>query len=59
MYLFQLLGSRIEEMMLAAEQNASTSVPDEARQRQLLAEDEDEDFMDEGRKMFKIMESTH
>ena len=42
-----MLGIRLEEK-LAQEQNSMTLMPDESRQRQLLMEDEDEDFMDEG-----------
>ena len=45
-----MLGSRIEEL-LAAEAEATEVFPtitDEAKQRQLLIEDEEEDFMDEG-----------
>ena len=45
-----MLGSRIEAML--DEENANSNnvvsmVTDEAKQRQLLLEDEDEDFLDE------------
>ena len=46
-----MLGSRIEEL-LASEMEASFAasvMPDETKQRQLLLEDEEEDFMDEGK----------
>lgn len=44
-----MLGSRIEEMLDAESHNNIVSmVTDEAKQRQLLLEDEDEDFLDEG-----------
>ena len=45
-----MLGSRIEEL-LASEMEANGGfavITDEAKQRQLLLEDEEEDFMDEG-----------
>jgi len=47
-----MLGSRIEEL-LASEMEANfaaggAAMPDETKQRQLLLEDEEEDFMDEG-----------
>ena len=45
-----MLGSRIEEL-LASEMEANGGfavITDEAKQRQLLLDDEEEDFMDEG-----------
>ena len=45
--LFQMLGTRIEEMLLQ-EQHSASLVNDESKQRQLLLEDEEEDFLDEG-----------
>ena len=52
-----MLGTRIEEL-LAADLEASNNVngtfapiTDDSRQRQLLLEDEEEDFMDEGKKL--------
>ena len=45
-----MLGSRIEEL-LASETEANGGfavITDEAKQRQLLLDDEEEDFMDEG-----------
>ena len=45
-----MLGSRIEAMLEqeTANSNNVSMVTDEAKQRQLLTEDEDEDFLDEG-----------
>ena len=45
-----MLGSRIEELLASEiEANGGFSIiADETRQRQLLLEDEEEDFMDEG-----------
>ena len=45
-----MLGSRIEEL-LASEMEANGGfavITDEAKQRQLLLDDEEQDFMDEG-----------
>lgn len=53
-----MLGSRIEEL-LAEETEANGGfavITDEAKQRQLLLEDEEEDFMDEGTKSCYIYE---
>ncbi len=49
-----MLGSRIEELLAdEVEANGSFAViTDEAKQRQLLLEDEEEDFMDEGKIAF-------
>ena len=48
---FQMLGSRLEEIS-AEEQfrgcQANSLITDESIQRQLLQEDEEEDFLDEG-----------
>ena len=45
-----MLGSRIEELLASEmEANFAAVMPDEAKQRQLLLEDEEEDFMDEGK----------
>ena len=51
-----MLGSRIEEL-LASEMEASFAavMPDETKQRQLLLEDEEEDFMDEGKKVLTML----
>ena len=46
---FQMLSVRLEEL-LVQEQQIVSMVTDEAKQRQLLLEDEDEDFLDEGSK---------
>ena len=44
-----MLGSRIEELLASEmEANFAAAMPDETKQRQLLLEDEEEDFMDEG-----------
>ena len=50
-----MLGSRIEEMLASeVEVNGGfATITDEAKQRQLLLEDEEEDFMDEG-KIFTV-----
>ena len=50
-----MLGSRIEELLASEiEANGGFSIiADETRQRQLLLEDEEEDFMDEGIPLFK------
>lgn len=49
-FLFQMLGARMEELMEAEQQSQSavSMVTDEFKQRQLLMEDEEEDFLDEG-----------
>ena len=47
-FLFQMLGTRLEELLEQEDENAVTMVTDEVRQRQLVIEDEEEDFMDEG-----------
>lgn len=43
-----MLAARMEELLLAQEQNVVSMVTDETKQRQLLIEDEEENFMDEG-----------
>ena len=50
-----MLGSRIEEMLASeVEVNGGfATITDEAKQRQLLLEDEEEDFMDEGKILFR------
>ena len=55
--LFQMLGTRLEELLEQESQNVSSLVTDEARQRQLVLEDEEEDFMDEGNQ--PTMQSVH
>ena len=52
----QMLGSRIEAMLEqeTANGNNVSMVTDEAKQRQLLTEDEDEDFLDEGTNTYKM-----
>ena len=49
----QMLGSRISDMLdqeLSQQQAGSVAfVTDESRQKQLLQEDEEEDFLDEGK----------
>jgi hypothetical protein len=46
-----MLGARIEELLEEeqAESAVVSMVTDEARQRQLVLEDDDEDFLDEGK----------
>jgi hypothetical protein len=52
MYFFhQALGSRLEEMVHEDKQhvaNIVSMVTEECRQKELLMEDEEEDFLDEG-----------
>jgi hypothetical protein len=52
MYFFiQALGSRLEEMVQEDKQhvaNIVSMVTEECRQKELLMEDEEEDFLDEG-----------
>jgi hypothetical protein len=52
MYFFiQALGSRLEEMVQEDKQhvaNIVSMVTEESRQKELLMEDEEEDFLDEG-----------
>lgn len=43
-----MLGTRLEELLEEENENVVSMVTDEARQRQLVLEDEEEDFMDEG-----------
>ena len=51
-----MLGSRISDMLdqeLSQQQAGSVAfVTDEGRQKQLLQEDEEEDFLDEGKMLF-------
>lgn len=47
----QALGARLEELLLEDKQNVDqviTMVSDESKQRELIIEDEEEDFLDEG-----------
>ena len=55
-----MLGSRIEELLASEiEANGGFSfIADETRQRQLLLEDEEEDFMDEGILLYKCIPWT-
>lgn len=47
----QAIGARLEELMLEDKQNVDqmiAMVSDESKQRDLIIEDEEEDFLDEG-----------
>jgi hypothetical protein len=53
-YFIQALGSRLEEMLQEDKQhvaNIVSMVTEECRQKELLMEDEEEDFLDEGWKI--------
>ena len=56
-----MLGSRISDMLdqeLSQQQAVGgvALVTDESRQKQLLQEDEEEDFLDEGRKNYLLLQ---
>jgi hypothetical protein len=54
----QALGARLEEMVQEDKQhvaNIVSMVTDESRQKELLVEDEEEDFLDEGWKIIDIL----
>ena len=44
----QMLSIRMEELLVQHEQQIVSMVTEESKQRQLLLEDEEEDFLDEG-----------
>lgn len=50
-FFLQMLGSRLEELMnqdANQQTNIVSMMTDESKQRQLVQEDEEEDFLDEG-----------
>lgn len=55
---FQMISSKIEELMDQEKMhlNSSANIIDEARQKQLLQQDEEEDFLDEGKYSLKLWE---
>lgn len=53
----EILGVRLEEMVLAEKQTfeqVNLSLNDPEKQKELLQQDEEEDFLDEGKKNFKF-----
>jgi hypothetical protein len=56
--LLEALGARLEEMMHEDKQNVAnivSMVTEECRQKDLLIEDEEEDFLDEGLRVINVL----
>ena len=54
----EAIGARLEEMMHEDKQNVAnivSMVTEECRQKELLIEDEEEDFLDEGLRVINVL----